>query len=172
LMLSMRAGWLPAKPRKRLRTRLIICQPGSPGSISLPRMASGRMMDTAPAMLAADTSQIARFVHSLFRYADPDSIVAPRPAAGAGGTRRFYEWRISRSSAHPGQHAWRPCGLTRARWTFGFLLGLLNQAPVKALARAFRYQKQLGRGALGLRKGLVRWKEIISPSQKENPSET
>lgn len=36
------------------------------------------MMDTAPAMLAADTAQIARFVHALFRYADPDSIVALR----------------------------------------------------------------------------------------------
>ena len=36
------------------------------------------MMDTAPAMLAADTAQIARFVHALFRYADPDSVVALR----------------------------------------------------------------------------------------------
>jgi hypothetical protein len=35
-------------------------------------------MDTAPAKLAADAAQIARFVYALFRYADPDSVVALR----------------------------------------------------------------------------------------------
>jgi hypothetical protein len=36
------------------------------------------MMTAAPAVLVADTAQIARFVHALFRYADPDSVVALR----------------------------------------------------------------------------------------------
>ncbi|MEI6161885.1 MAG: DUF3987 domain-containing protein, partial [Roseococcus sp.] len=36
------------------------------------------MMGTDPAALQADTTQIARFVRALFRYADPDSVVALR----------------------------------------------------------------------------------------------
>ncbi len=36
------------------------------------------MMGEARAVLQADTTQIARFVHAMFRYADPDSVVALR----------------------------------------------------------------------------------------------
>ena len=41
------------------------------------------MTDIAPAILEADEAQIVRFVDALFRYADPDSIVALRKAPGA-----------------------------------------------------------------------------------------
>ena len=36
------------------------------------------MMDTAPAMLAADTAQIARFVYALFRKRSPKALLAFR----------------------------------------------------------------------------------------------
>jgi len=53
------------------------------------------MTDMAPPIPAADTAQIARFVHALFRYADPDSVVALRSFYDdASSVHQMGVWRI------------------------------------------------------------------------------